>query len=164
MPDGVRDHGLLRSYLSNPVVSINDLLFHFIVNMVIWSLLVGLILWLWKTRSGKVFLLVTIVLAFLIGIVILGKNNFNFSYYLPTSTNTRLPIARQTIQPKLLTNTPYINPTENFPVQPSLNPTMTLSLIKKNIPGRIAFVVKHEIVKSDIYMINPDGTGLFGSS
>ena len=152
---------LLNSLLSNPVVSINDLLFHFIANVVIWSLLVGLILWLWKTRSGKMFLLATIALAILIGIIYFGRNNINFSINLPTWTNTKLPITRQTIQSKLLTNTPYINQTDNFPVQPSLDPAMSLNLIKKNIPGRIAFVGKYEIVKSDIYMINPDGTGLF---
>jgi len=152
---------LLNSLLSNPVVSINDLLFHFIVNMVIWSLLVGLILWLWKTRSGKVFLLVTIVLAFLIGIVILGKNNFNFSYYLPTSTSTRLPISKQTIQPKVFTNTPHINPTDNFPAQPSLIPNITNSPINKNLPGKIAFVVMLGTMKSEIYTINANGTGLF---
>ena len=49
---------LFNALISNPVASINDLIFHFIANVVIWSLLVGLILWLWKTRSGRVFLLV----------------------------------------------------------------------------------------------------------
>ena len=70
---------LFNALISNPVVSINDLIFHFIANVVIWSLLVGLILWLWKTRSGRVFLLVMIVLAFLIGIIYFGRNNTNFS-------------------------------------------------------------------------------------
>ena len=98
---------LFNALISNPVVSINDLIFHFIANVVIWSLLVGLILWLWKTRSGRVFLLVMIVLAFLIGIIYFGRNNTNFTINLPTSINTRLPLPKQTIQPKAFTIAPY---------------------------------------------------------
>ena len=98
---------LFNALFSNPVVSINDLLFHFIANVVIWTLLIGLILWLWKTESGRVFLLVTIALAILIGIIYFGRNNTNISINLPTSIITRLPLPTQAIQPKVNTIAPY---------------------------------------------------------
>jgi len=125
---------LFNALITNPVVSINDLIFHFVANVLIWSLLVGLFLWLWKTHSGRVFLLVIIGLAFLIGIIYFGRNNTNFTINLPTSISTKLPLPNQTIQPKAFTIAPYralITPTIPESTRPAWKMTESWATISK---------------------------------